>query len=55
MGWDIDDIDATVAEPRRGVVFEHVDVPGRSATARETWSGSVSRCAGAWRAISSHP
>ena len=29
MAWDVDDIDATVAELReRGVVFEHVDVPG---------------------------
>ena len=29
MGWDVDDIEATVAELReRGVVFEDVDVPG---------------------------
>ena len=29
MGFDVDDIDATVAElKRRGVVFEEVDVPG---------------------------
>jgi catechol 2,3-dioxygenase-like lactoylglutathione lyase family enzyme len=29
MGWEVDDIDATVAELRaRGVVFEEVDVPG---------------------------
>jgi catechol 2,3-dioxygenase-like lactoylglutathione lyase family enzyme len=29
MGWDVDDIDATVAELKdRGVVFEEVDVPG---------------------------
>jgi catechol 2,3-dioxygenase-like lactoylglutathione lyase family enzyme len=29
MGWEVDDIDATVAElKRRGVVFEEVDVPG---------------------------
>jgi catechol 2,3-dioxygenase-like lactoylglutathione lyase family enzyme len=29
MGWDVDDIDATVAElKKRGVVFEDVDVPG---------------------------
>jgi catechol 2,3-dioxygenase-like lactoylglutathione lyase family enzyme len=29
MGWDVDDIEATVAELRdRGVVFEEVDVPG---------------------------
>jgi predicted enzyme related to lactoylglutathione lyase len=29
MAWDVDDIDATVAELRdRGVVFEEVDVPG---------------------------
>jgi catechol 2,3-dioxygenase-like lactoylglutathione lyase family enzyme len=29
MGWDVDDIDATVAELRaRGVVFEEYDVPG---------------------------
>jgi catechol 2,3-dioxygenase-like lactoylglutathione lyase family enzyme len=29
MGWDVDDIEATVAElKRRGVVFEDVDVPG---------------------------
>jgi catechol 2,3-dioxygenase-like lactoylglutathione lyase family enzyme len=29
MGWDVDDIEATVAElRRRGVVFEEVDLPG---------------------------
>jgi predicted enzyme related to lactoylglutathione lyase len=29
MVWEVDDIDATVAAlRRRGVVFEHVDVPG---------------------------
>jgi catechol 2,3-dioxygenase-like lactoylglutathione lyase family enzyme len=29
MGWDVDDIDATVAGLKeRGVVFEEVDVPG---------------------------
>jgi catechol 2,3-dioxygenase-like lactoylglutathione lyase family enzyme len=29
MGWEVDDIDATIAELReRGVVFEDVDVPG---------------------------
>ncbi len=29
MGWDVDDIDATVAElKKRGVVFEEVDLPG---------------------------
>jgi catechol 2,3-dioxygenase-like lactoylglutathione lyase family enzyme len=29
MGWDVDDIDATVAELKaRGVVFEEVDIPG---------------------------
>lgn len=29
MGWDVDDIEATVAELReRGVVFEEVDLPG---------------------------
>ena len=29
MGWDVDDLAATVAElRRRGVVFEDVDVPG---------------------------
>jgi catechol 2,3-dioxygenase-like lactoylglutathione lyase family enzyme len=29
LGWEVDDIDATVAELRgRGVVFEEVDVPG---------------------------
>jgi catechol 2,3-dioxygenase-like lactoylglutathione lyase family enzyme len=29
MGWDVDDIEATVAElKKRGVVFEDVDVPG---------------------------
>lgn len=29
MGWDVDDIEATVAELRdRGVEFEEVDVPG---------------------------
>ncbi len=29
MGWDVDDIDATVADlKQRGVVFEEVDVPG---------------------------
>jgi catechol 2,3-dioxygenase-like lactoylglutathione lyase family enzyme len=29
MGWDVDDIDATVAELKtRGVEFEEVDVPG---------------------------
>ena len=29
MGWEVDDLAATVAELRsRGVVFEHVDVPG---------------------------
>jgi catechol 2,3-dioxygenase-like lactoylglutathione lyase family enzyme len=29
MGWDVDDIDATVAELKeRGVEFEDVDVPG---------------------------
>jgi catechol 2,3-dioxygenase-like lactoylglutathione lyase family enzyme len=29
MGWEVDDIEATVAElKRRGVVFEKVDVPG---------------------------
>jgi catechol 2,3-dioxygenase-like lactoylglutathione lyase family enzyme len=29
MGWDVDDVDATVAELKtRGVVFEEVDLPG---------------------------
>jgi catechol 2,3-dioxygenase-like lactoylglutathione lyase family enzyme len=29
MAWDVDDLEATVAElKRRGVVFEEVDVPG---------------------------
>jgi hypothetical protein len=29
MGWEVDDIDATVAELRAGgVVFEEVDLPG---------------------------
>jgi catechol 2,3-dioxygenase-like lactoylglutathione lyase family enzyme len=29
MGWEVDDIEAVVAELRsRGVVFEHVDLPG---------------------------
>ena len=29
MGWDVDDIEATVAELKdRGVVFEDIDVPG---------------------------
>jgi catechol 2,3-dioxygenase-like lactoylglutathione lyase family enzyme len=29
MGWEVDDIEAVVAElQRRGVVFEEVDVPG---------------------------
>jgi catechol 2,3-dioxygenase-like lactoylglutathione lyase family enzyme len=29
MGWEVDDIEATVGElKRRGVVFEEVDVPG---------------------------
>jgi catechol 2,3-dioxygenase-like lactoylglutathione lyase family enzyme len=29
MAWEVDDIEATVAElTRRGVVFEHVDLPG---------------------------
>jgi catechol 2,3-dioxygenase-like lactoylglutathione lyase family enzyme len=29
MGWDVDDIDTTVAEMKaRGVVFEEVDIPG---------------------------
>lgn len=29
MGWDVDDIEATVADlKRRGLVFEEVDVPG---------------------------
>jgi len=29
MGWEVDDIEATVAELRqRGLVFEEVDVPG---------------------------
>jgi catechol 2,3-dioxygenase-like lactoylglutathione lyase family enzyme len=29
MGWEVDDIEATVSElKRRGVVFEEVDVPG---------------------------
>jgi catechol 2,3-dioxygenase-like lactoylglutathione lyase family enzyme len=29
MGWDVDDIEATVAElTERGVVFEEVDLPG---------------------------
>ena len=29
MAWDVDDIDATVAElKRRGVVFEEIDLPG---------------------------
>jgi hypothetical protein len=29
MGWEVDDIEATVAElRRRGVVFEVVDLPG---------------------------
>ena len=29
MGWEVDDIDATVAELRsRGVVFEEYDLPG---------------------------
>jgi catechol 2,3-dioxygenase-like lactoylglutathione lyase family enzyme len=31
MAWDVDDIEATVAElTRRGVVFEKVDTPGLS-------------------------
>jgi hypothetical protein len=30
MGWEIDDIEATVRDPRaRGVVFEHYDLPGQ--------------------------
>lgn len=29
MGWDVDDIEATVAELKeRGLVFEEIDVPG---------------------------
>jgi catechol 2,3-dioxygenase-like lactoylglutathione lyase family enzyme len=29
MGWEVDDIEATVAELRaRGLEFEHVDIPG---------------------------
>ena len=29
MGWDVDDLDATVADLKsRGVVFEEVDLPG---------------------------
>ena len=29
MGWEVDDLEATVAElKRRGVVFEEVDLPG---------------------------
>jgi catechol 2,3-dioxygenase-like lactoylglutathione lyase family enzyme len=29
MGWEVDDIEATIAElRRRGVVFEEVDLPG---------------------------
>lgn len=33
MGWEVDDIEATVAELRsRGVVFEDVDVPGFTTT-----------------------
>lgn len=32
MGWDVDDLDATVADlQRRGVVFEEVDMPGMKA------------------------
>ena len=34
MGWEVDDLAATVAElRRRGVVFEEVDVPGRKTVA----------------------
>jgi catechol 2,3-dioxygenase-like lactoylglutathione lyase family enzyme len=33
MGWEVDDIEATVAEmQRRGVVFEEVDLPGLRTT-----------------------
>jgi catechol 2,3-dioxygenase-like lactoylglutathione lyase family enzyme len=41
MAWDVDDIEATVAELRsRGVVFEEVDLPGHRADGITTVSGN---------------
>jgi catechol 2,3-dioxygenase-like lactoylglutathione lyase family enzyme len=41
MGWEVDDIEATVAGLRsRGVVFEEVDLPGHSADGITTVSGN---------------
>jgi catechol 2,3-dioxygenase-like lactoylglutathione lyase family enzyme len=41
MGWEVDDIDATVAELRsRGVVFEEVDLPGSTADGITSVSGN---------------
>jgi catechol 2,3-dioxygenase-like lactoylglutathione lyase family enzyme len=41
MAWDVDDIEATVAELRfRGVVFEEVDLPGHTAHGITTVSGN---------------
>jgi hypothetical protein len=41
MGWEVDDIEATVAELRsRGVVFEEVDMPGRTADGITTVPGN---------------
>jgi catechol 2,3-dioxygenase-like lactoylglutathione lyase family enzyme len=41
MGWEVDDIQATVAELRsRGVVFEEVDLPGSTVGGITTVSGN---------------
>ena len=41
MGWEVDDIQATVAELRsRGVVFEEVDLPGSTVDGITTVSGN---------------
>jgi catechol 2,3-dioxygenase-like lactoylglutathione lyase family enzyme len=41
MGWEVDDIEATVAELRsRGVVFEEVAMPGRTTDGITTVAGN---------------
>jgi catechol 2,3-dioxygenase-like lactoylglutathione lyase family enzyme len=41
MGWEVDDIEATVVELRsRGVVFEEVDMSGRTADGIATVAGN---------------
>jgi hypothetical protein len=40
MGWEVDDIEATVADLRsRGVVFEEVDMPGGTVDGITTVAG----------------